>query len=416
MSTNSKDARTAVSDKKDLRVWFPSLSEDETLSEFGRALAENPALAFHPVRSMTIKPTNVIHLAQTMFRLAKRARSKDLSIVTTLAPLHRTFVLKDGGSVCCLDFVSKDPAAPVLVLCPTFCGGMDVIERVAEFAYDRLKWTVVVYNRRGGHCPLTSPPMYVLGNDEDFDVFLQSTHVTFPKRKALFILGYSAGGCYSARYLGKFRPSFVTGFVSVSGGFHSEMYSRVPKVVVDSMLKSFVVRPVSDKNVQNASESKREDDFWSADTVYCKKGQHVPALAIRRRLKQLRMSGSLQAFVSVERQMYEQDESKFLATFAVENWAPLLTTRSLFLNSSDDIVCGFPEQYRRVLHPDGKDVETGHNMVAGQTSHKCSILAVTKHGGHCVFDACRGLSAGSSLSWADTVSLVFFLHLLNAAK
>jgi predicted alpha/beta-fold hydrolase len=457
----STEAALRTSASGSMSVWSPRATEDNNpaIAKFVHDLIHNKEWDYQPATFLKVLPfTNVLHLGMTLVLLELRERRLHLRRRKLPTPQHQVIKLSDGGTICWLEYSPGSTSAsattsaststeskstlstraasssPIVVLLPTFSGQLDYVEQMIHTCVLDFEWTVIVLNRRGTHCPLTTPPLYILGNDNDTKVAFELIRDRFcpcitggtdtkqadcskaSRRRPLLAIGYSAGASFLMRFLGKFQPDYVTGAVSVSGGFHSEMYDFVPAHLVNALVKAFTDKkcplssPVNESTTASASATNGtgSNSVKSPALHLRTRQQHKneQVAAIRTKMKQMGQAGSMHAFVQLESMLHTPDWKQFLLESGMENWIPKISVPTLVINAEDDIICRNPTAYRRVL--------TDSSCLAS----KHCVLVITKQGGHCLFAAGSGGITSKSarqISWADFAGIQFFLRLLQAA-
>lgn len=294
---------------------------------------------------------------------------------------HTVFRRPDGGTVCIQQFLPSEPVTaltPLLFIASGFAGDVTTYETFLYVVVQHLGWIVVVFHRRGAHCPFTSPGLYMVGNDEDMLVALNHVHEKYPTNP-LFCLGYSAGGTCLLRMLGKHRPAFVRGGAAVSSAVHQAMHDNIPGFASKYMLRTFNGR------AQTYADGARE-----SMTCYEKEVYKQLSLSVRR---------GVQAYANIERLLYAVDKEQYEAEYNVHRHVPNITTPFLVLNAQDDVIASSPDKYQDVIR-------NAPNVA----------MIVTKFGGHCDYTSRDCTLVRLQVNWAEMVALRFFTYLLQQTR
>jgi predicted alpha/beta-fold hydrolase len=341
-------------------------NENAFISEFAKKIKEKNI--FHCANLLSfISFSDGLHLFATLGFIFRR---KSL-FENILYNKHEKIKLADGGTVC---FTQYSPSvmsanAPIVFILETFSGNGKILEPLIYVLVQKLKWSVVVFRRRGVHCPLTSPVEHVVGCDEDVKHAIELIHERNPFSK-IFCLGISAGGTILARFLGKYQPKYVTGAATISSGLHTGMFDGMHDIIGNTMLSDARAR------IKNfASENKLGEKTL---LIY----------------KQLRScGGNVRKYAEIESNLYEENTDDFFEKHMVQNWVPRIKVPFLAINAMDDKICMNPQYYTDIL----KENPVG-------------IYIITKHGGHCAFPSTHNLLY--ELNWAEHVSILFFQYMI----
>lgn len=320
-------------------------------------------------------------------------RRRHTSSTADPVPMRHTLLTRpDGGTACLLTFCpackapgpslvepSVEPlpnqgaATPFVVfLAPTFMGTVENNARLIEALLGAWGCPVVLFQRRGVHCAMTSPAFYTTGNDDDLLAALERTHADWPGRR-LVCLGESAGGTSLLRCLGKHRPPYVVALATVSSAIHADMYRGVP-----TLAARFLLGPA-----KAALAAYQRSPSGSGGARGMTKAQQ--ALYAR-----LQAVTTLDEFIDVERQLYEPDRARFREAQSIERQLPRLHVPTLIINGDDDPVCRRPLDHAA--------------LVAGLPR---VLFLVTRGGSHCAFHARHAVPGASHLNWAQFVALSF---------
>jgi predicted alpha/beta-fold hydrolase len=292
-----------------------------------------------------------------------------------VGPLHSThqkYVLPDQGTVCTLTFLPEpfEPSTPLIFFLPTFASNAGEFEPLIECYVKLFRWAVVVYHKRGVHCPLSTAPFCVVGNDADQKMVMDNVHQRYPTHP-IFCIGESAGGTSLLRFLGKYRPSYVRGAVAISSAVHGDMYKNMPVFFARRILMA------AQQKLKDYQSKHKLSEFEAS--IYRQLQQPVQ---------------SAEQFVKTESQLFCPSYDTFLRDFSVENYVPHITVPVLVINGKDDVVCREPLKFTSML-----------------SQVPFSLFVVTELGGHCAF-----LSSSDMLqriNWAEFIAALFVHYLVN---
>lgn len=267
--------------------------------------------------------------------------------------------MPDGGTVS-IQWLGLEapPATPVLVLLHTITGSGDGLRRFVAVMRSRLGWVVAACNRRGhGGLPLTAPCINTMGSTDDLRRQIAAIESRRPFA-TLYGVGVSAGSGLLVRYLGeeqgkaRFRAAVsLCPAYDLRDAFHHahRVYDRY---LARKMVDFFLV-----KHRDVLGDVDGYGDCAAATTIAEFHDRLYPLAGFASREAYYRGSNPMEVAADV-------------------------TVPMLVINAEDDPVCV---------------VRNVHRHLDDMQRLPRTLLALTRHGGHCgFFDAVLG-----GESWAD---------------
>lgn len=327
----------------------------------------------HPYKCTKLVQVSSISSITNVFggMMSLMARSSVLPIDKILPSTHEAYKTADGATVCCTFYHPNvvDSKTPLLFILNTFGGNTPLFEALIIVLIKNLGWNVVLYHRRGVHCPLTSFSEHVSGNDDDLKLTLEAVYKKYPSQP-FFCLGYSAGGSILARCLGKYNFPFIIAAATISSALHEKMFTAINPLLGREMLKASRKR-FKDYEKKHPLDKKERD--------------------IYNRLQN--SGGNLKQYGEIESELFAKSVDEFYSKQAVEKWIGKVQIPLISINAKDDKVCAHPELHKDLL-----------------LKIPNSIYVITEYGGHCVFDS--NTPYLTNVNWAEFVIISFFQYLL----
>lgn len=280
-------------------------------------------------------------------------KSAQDSIKQTIIPIktkkeHYLVPLKDGGQVC-YHFYAGDKDKPLLIIFVTVNGHAEKYNIIVNH-YLNQKWNIAIFNRRGMHCPLTTPHLYTSGNDSDnLQVFDHLLNGPMLNQSSIYLAGFSAGGIIMLRFLGKVlsqHPKYkllIKKACCISGAVHTGMFESMNHeyaIGIYEMHKS--------KLVKYLFENPHKYDTIK-DLLFTS-GEHI------------------RSYLDEECKTYPMEKSEYLDDQLVQHWIPFIQHPTLIINAKDDQICLNPHFYI-------DEVLANDNL----------LYVITEHGGHLSF-------------------------------
>lgn len=345
---------------------------NDVIASFAKQVKKNYTFNCSKLFSI-VSLSDVFHVVATAFVLQSRTPNK--TIQNSLYKKHEHVKTQDGGTVCFTWYPPTIMAEniPILFILDTFSGS-NIFEALVCATIGKLKWHAIILHRRGVHCPLTTPAEHITGSDEDVAQVLEIVHKRHPT-SPIFCMGFSAGGSILARFLGKYKPEYVYGAVTVSSGLHTGMFDGMNETIANSMLMQPRQRVVQ-YSIKNKLDEKTKN--------------------IYQRL--LTCGGNIQKYAEIESELYEPDLDTYQDKQLVQNWTSTINIPFLAINSMDDVICTNPQFYINDI------IQNNPN----------ALYIITKKGGHCVFQSGKNLPF--NLNWAEYIGILFFQFLMYKNK
>lgn len=290
---------------------------------------------------------------------------------------HEKLIMSDGGTVCFHQFLPsiQSDNTPIVFIGATFGGNWPLYESLLLLLVRTFGWMVIVFNRRGAHCELTSPAERIVGCDEDIKIVLDLLHSRYPK-SPFFCIGYSAGGCILARFLGKYNPSYVCGLVTISSAVNTGMLDKINPMAARTMLRVCQGR-------LKKFESKQRKEGKITDKI-------------KNVYNKLYKCADIKKYGEVESELFCESKEDFYQQNSIENWVGKCKIPIIMINAKNDRICTNPEleEYKQKL------LEAPN-----------SLYIITDHGSHCVYGSKdKNLQ---NINWAEFIALSFFDFLLK---
>lgn len=312
-------------------------------------------------------------------RLSRSPNETDLKDVTHIHLTNKS-TRENAGCISIIGGESRtkfDTDIVVLYL-PFNLETVGMAHKFACVTKESLGCPVVVYQRRGVHCPLSSKAFFVLGNDDDVELAVKEVVRLFPRKKVL-LMGQSAGATAIVRVLGQcsrfpFIHRHVVGAVGIAGALHSNMYSSMPWQIESAFIspvKEFINKaPVSSLNY--SARSTERITKASQTMLEATKTQDMAKLEF-----------------CVMKELYGWSVEECNRRFLPEFHAPNISKPLLYICAEDDPICHSAHKFAYL-------VERNPNV----------LLVLTKNGAHCDF-ASRDPGGLSSVTWAEKMALMF---------
>lgn len=285
---------------------------------------------------------------------------------------------RGGDAAGCLSVIGSEQKRDFVVMYLPF--NMETLTMAYPFACkvrDNLKCPVVIYQRRGLHCPLTRPTFFVLGNDDDIELGARKISQLFPGKK-MVLIGQSAGATSIVRLLG--QPDrfptihrLVNAGVGISGALHSGMYSNMSAATERSFVSPVrdIIQRCLDGQI-HTSDAKTASSHLARGVVACKK-----------------MGDMVKAEFRLMQHEYGWTTDACKLRFLPELHADKICKPLLFICGKDDPLCHHPEKYAHL-------VRNNPNV----------LLVMTDYGSHCDF-ADNGDKHSPGLTWAEKMAIMF---------
>ena len=167
----------------------------------------------HVIESKRLLPPKLKRLRHLLVVGETLARQHLLSYylkINVKQQQHEIYTMEDGGVVCTQTYwpLTYLDSTPVLFLIPSLTANQQEFIVLIDYVVNKLKWIVVVFNRRGNHaskyCSLRTPVFHICGHDSDIDYVVTKVKTLFPVAP-MFGLGVSMGGNVLKRLLGRYH-------------------------------------------------------------------------------------------------------------------------------------------------------------------------------------------------------------------
>jgi predicted alpha/beta-fold hydrolase len=180
---------------------------------------------------------------------------------------HQVFDLPDGGKTCILIMKPGvfDANTPILLVFPTLTSHGQIFACMLKHVLKEKGWAVIILNKRGQHCPLSTFDLHLTGEDHDTEIVVQSVLDRY-RTNPIVAFGMSAGAIMMTRYLGKFQPPRILAAVAACGAYDLDMIQEMEPVAQRLMkreiMNNYKLPPANTPEYKECTEALRR---WSED-------------------------------------------------------------------------------------------------------------------------------------------------------
>lgn len=156
--------------------------------------------------------------------------------ILTVPYKHETIHLSENVTTCVFSFKPArfSSNTPILLFFPTITSHVSYFHDLVEHVVRVKGWAMIIINKRGQHCPLTSYEFHLTGDDHDNHVVIEWVSQRYPHNPYV-AYGISAGAISLSRYLGNKKPTSIIAAGTLGGALCQQMVRNMCPTVMSHL-------------------------------------------------------------------------------------------------------------------------------------------------------------------------------------